>query len=160
MSNLVAITFDNEHTAFEMRAALAKMQREYLIEMEDLVVVTRDGQGKVDLHQVVNLTATGAVSGTFWGALIGLFFASPFLGAAVGAGAGALTGKHSDYGISDSFMKELGESLKPGTSALFVLVRNSQPDKVLEGLAGFKGNVIKSSLPKEKEEKLRAALAG
>jgi uncharacterized membrane protein len=158
MSNLVVIGFDDEHTAFEMRAALAKLQKEYLIDMEDVVVVTKDEKDKVKLHQAVNLTATGAVGGTFWGSLIGLIFLNPLLGAAVGAGAGAISGKLSDIGISDTFMKELGETLTQGTSALFVLVRKATPDKVLEELSHFKGKVIQTSLAKDKEEELRAVL--
>ncbi len=78
----------------------------------------------------------------------------------VGAGAGALGGKLSDVGISDKFMKELGESLTPETSALFVLVRKATPDKVLEGLKGFKGKLIQTSLTKDKEEELRKVLEG
>ena len=159
-SNLVVIGFDDEHTAFAMRAELAKMQKEYLIDMEDVVVVTKDEKDKVKLHQAVNLTATGAVGGSFWGMLIGMLFLNPLLGAAVGAGAGAIGGKLSDIGISDNFMKELGEALTPGASALFVLVRKATPDKVLEGLKGFKGKVIQTSLTKDKEEELRKVLEG
>ena len=158
MSNLVVIGFDDEHTAFEMRAELVKLQKEYLIEMEDVVVVTKDDQGKVNLHQAVNLTAAGAVGGSFWGMLIGMIFLNPLLGAAVGAGAGALSGKLSDIGIDDTFIKELGETITPGTSALFVLVRKSTPDKVLEELKGFKGKVLKTSLTADKEEALREVL--
>ena len=158
MSDLVVIGFDDEHTAFEMRAALAKMQKEYLIEMEDVVVVTKDQEGKVNLHQASNLTAAGAVGGGFWGMLIGMIFLNPLLGAAVGAGAGAISGKLSDIGISDNFMKELGETLKPDTSALFVLVRKATPDKVLERLKQFKGKVIKTSLTADKEAELRKVL--
>ena len=158
MSDLVVIGFEDEHTAFEMRAALAKLQKEYLIEMEDVVVVTKDDKGKVKLHQAVNLTAAGAVGGGFWGMLIGMIFLNPLLGAAVGAGAGALSGKLRDIGISDNFMKELGETLKNDTSALFVLVRKVTPDKVLEELKGFKGKVLKTSLTKDKEEELREVL--
>jgi len=112
MSDLVVIGFKDEHTAFEMHAALAKMQKEYLIEMEDIVVVTRDDNSKVTLHQAANLTAAGAVGGTFWGMLIGMFFLSPLLGAAVGAGSGALAGFLSDIGVSDNFMKDLGSTLR------------------------------------------------
>jgi len=158
MSDLIVIGFDDEHKAFEMRAELAKLQKEYLIEMEDVVVVTKDDKGKVKLHQAVNLTAAGAVGGGFWGMLIGMIFLNPLLGAAVGAGAGALSGKLRDIGISDNFMKELGETLKNNTSALFVLVRKVTPDKVLEGLKGFKGKVIQTSLSKDREEKLREVL--
>jgi uncharacterized membrane protein len=158
MSDLVVIGFDDENKAFEMRAALAKLQKEYLIEMEDVVVVTKNDKGKVKLHQAVNLTAAGAVGGTFWGMLIGMIFLNPLVGAAVGAGAGALSGKLRDIGISDNFMKELGETLRNNTSALFVLVRKVTPDKVLEELKGFKGKVLKTSLTKDKEEELREVL--
>jgi uncharacterized membrane protein len=158
MSNLVVIGFDDEHTAFEMRAALAKMQKEYLIEMEDVVVVTKDEKDKVKLHQAVNLTAAGAAGGGFWGMLIGMIFLNPLLGAAMGAGAGALSGKLRDIGISNDFMKDLGDTFKPETSALFVLVRKVTPDKVLGQLKQFKGRVVQTSLTAEKESELRAAL--
>jgi uncharacterized membrane protein len=160
MSDLVVIGFDDEHKAFEMRAELAKLQKEYLITMEDVVVVTKDDTGKVKLHQAVNLTAAGAVGGSFWGMLIGIIFLNPLLGMAVGAGAGAISGKLSDIGIDDKFMKELGETFTPGSSALFVLVRKVTPDKVLEKLKHFKGRVVKTSLTKDKEEDLQAALSG
>jgi uncharacterized membrane protein len=158
MSDLVVIGFDDEHKGFEMRAKLAKLQKEYLIEMEDVVVVTKDDKGKVKLHHAVNLTAAGAVGGTFWGMLIGMIFLNPLLGAAVGAGAGALSGKLRDIGISDDFMKELGKTFQPGTSALFVLVRKVTPDKVLEELKDFKGKVLKTSLTADREEELRKVL--
>ncbi len=160
MGNLVVIGFEDESSAFEMRAELAKMQKEYLIEMEDVVVVTKDEDDKIKLHQAVNLTATGAVGGTFWGMLIGFLFLNPLAGAAVGAGAGAIGGKLTDIGINDKFMKDLAETFKPGTSALFVLVRKATPDKVLEKLKGFKGTVIQTSLTKDKEEELRKVLEG
>ena len=158
MSNLVVIGFDDEHKAFELRAELAKLQKEYLIKMEDVVVVTKDDKSKVKLHQAVNLTAAGAASGSFWGLLLGMVFLNPLLGVVVGAGAGAIGGKFSDIGIEDKFMIDLGESFKPGSSALFVLVRKATPDKVLEALKGFGGKIIKTSLTADKEETLRAAL--
>ena len=154
MSNLIVIGFNNEADAFEMRAALARMQAQYLIEMEDAVVVTRDTKGKAQLHQPVNLTAAGAVSGAFWGTLIGMLFMNPLLGAAVGAGSGALSGKLADIGINDQFMKDLGATLTPGSSALFVLVRKSTPDKLLDGLKAFAGTgrVLQTSLTKEMDK--------
>jgi len=160
MSQLVAVEFHDEHTAFSVRAELAKMQKEYLIDMKDVVVVTKDEKGKVKLHQAANLTMAGAVSGSFWGMLMGLLFLNPLLGAAVGAGAGALSGKLSDIGIDDKFMKEFAKDFTPGASALFVLFREATADKVLERLQGFKGKVLKTSLNIDSEEKLRQALEG
>jgi uncharacterized membrane protein len=159
MSNLVVIGFDDEHKAFELRAELAKLQKEYLVEMEDVVVVTKDDKSKVKLHQAVNLTAAGAASGSFWGLLLGMVFLNPLLGVVAGAATGAIGGKFSDIGIEDTFMKDLGETFKPGSSALFVLVRKSTPDKVLEALKGFGGKVLKTSLTADKEETLRKALS-
>jgi uncharacterized membrane protein len=158
MSELVVIGFDNENEAFDMRATLAKLQKEYLIEMEDVVVVTKDENGKVKLHQAVNLTLAGAMGGTFWGMLMGLIFFRPLIGAAIGAGVGAMSGKLRDLGISDSFMKELAETFAPGSSALFVLIRKDTPDKVLDALKGFKGKVLRTSLTADREEALREVL--
>lgn len=160
MSTLVAVVFDDESTAFEMRAALAKMQKQYLLEMEDAVVVTRDPQGHTKLHQAVNLTSAGAIGGGFWGMLIGLFFLNPLLGAAIGAGAGALSAQFKDIGLNDKMMKDIGESLKPGTSALFVLIKKATADKVLDGLKPFvgKGRVFQSSLSRDDEQALREVL--
>jgi uncharacterized membrane protein len=152
--------FDDEATAFEMRAALVKMQKEYLIDIEDAVVVTRDQKGKTKLDQAVSLTSAGAVGGGFWGMLIGLIFLNPLLGAVVGAGAGALSGRLNDIGIDDKWMKDIGQSFKPGTSGLFVLVRRATVDKVMQGLKQFagKGKVFQTSLNKDDETALRNAL--
>jgi uncharacterized membrane protein len=160
MSNLVAVVFNDESTAFEMRAALVKMQKEHLIELEDAVVVTRDQKGKTKLDQAVNLTSLGAVGGGFWGLLIGLIFLNPLLGAVIGAGAGALSGRLKDIGLDDKMMKDIGQSFTPGTSGLFVLVRRATVDKVLQGLKEFagKGKVFQTSLSKDDEAALREAI--
>jgi uncharacterized membrane protein len=158
MSTLVVIGYDNEFKAEEVRLTLRKLQKEYLIDLEDAVAAVKDADGKVKLHQAVNLAAAGAIGGGFWGSLIGLIFLNPLLGAAVGAAAGAASGALNDLGINDTFMKELASHLKPGSSALFVLVRKATPDKVLEELKGSGGKVLKTSLSHEDETKLQAAL--
>lgn len=159
MSTLVAIAFDEEKTAFAMRDKLVSMQKDYLIEMEDIVIVTKSADGKVKLHQAVNLTAVGALGGTFWGMLIGMIFLSPLLGAALGAGTGAISGALTDIGINDNFMKDLANSMESGNAMLFVLVRKATTDKVMDGLKGFGGRIIQTSLTKDKEEELRQVLA-
>jgi uncharacterized membrane protein len=126
MSDLVVVGYDNVHEAEEVRLRLLKLQREYLVDLGDAVVAVRQPDGKVQLHQIHNLTAAGALSGGFWGALIGLLFMSPLL--------------------------------KPGSSALFVLVRKVTADKVLEDLQGAGGRILKTSLSNEDEARLQAAL--
>jgi uncharacterized membrane protein len=159
MSTLVVIDYENEVKAEEVRLALVKMQKEYLIDLEDAVVVVREQNGKVKLRQLHNLTAAGAASGGFWGALMGLIFLNPLFGFAIGAAAGAISGALRDVGIDDRFMKQLGQTLKPGTAALCVLIRQMTPDKVVEELQKFGGTLIKTNLCNENEAKLREALA-
>ena len=160
MSTLVVIGYDDPFKADEVRLTLMKMQKDYLIDMEDAVVAVKDQKGKVRLHQAVNVTAAGAVSGGFWGALIGLMFLNPVLGMAVGATAGAVSGALTDVGIDDKFMKELATTMSPGSSALFVLVRKATPDKVLDEITGTGGKILKTSLSHDDEAKLQAALSG
>jgi uncharacterized membrane protein len=158
MSTLVVVGYDEPYKAEEVRLKLRKLQSEYLLDLEDAVVAVKDEKGKVKLHQALNLTAAGAVSGGFWGSLIGLIFLNPLLGFAVGAAAGAASGALTDLGIDDNFMKELADTMTPGSSTLFVLVKKATPDKVLEELKGTGGRILKTSLSHEDEAKLQAAL--
>lgn len=158
MSTLIAIAYDDMFKAEEVRLTLAKLQREHLIELEDAAVVVKNREGKIQLKQAINLTATGAASGGFWGLLIGTLFLVPLFGAAVGAATGAITGALSDIGIDDNFMKELGESLQPETSALFILIKKFTPDKVLDEVSKYGGKVLRTSLSKDDEKQLQAVL--
>src|SRR5271169_4726465 len=108
MSTLVVVGYDELFKAEEVRIQLQKLQREYLIDLEDAVVAFKDEKGRIKLDQAVNLTAKGAVSGGLWGALIGLIFLNPLLGLAMGATAGAVSGALTDVGINDNFMKGTG----------------------------------------------------
>jgi uncharacterized membrane protein len=159
MSTLIVVRYDDSYKAEEVRLKLRKLQSEYLLDLEDAVVAVKDEKGKVKLHQALNLTAAGAITGGFWGSLVGLIFLSPLLGMAIGAAAGAASGALTDVGIDDNFMKELAATMTPGSSTLFVLVRRATPDKVLEELKGTGGKVLKTSLSHDDEAKLQAALS-
>jgi len=164
MSDLVCIAYKDRETADKVLNDLRRLEVEHLIDLEDACVVDRDDKGKVHLKQAVNLTAAGAASGSVWGGLfgllIGMLFLNPLLGWLGGAaGAGALSGKLADYGIDDDFIKSLGSHIEPGTSALFVLVRKVTPDKVVPEIQKYGGTVLKTSLSKEQDERLRKALA-
>jgi uncharacterized membrane protein len=160
MSELVVIAFPTEAKAEDVRQKLLAMQKEYLIEMADAVIAIKDDKGRIKLNQLVNTKAVGAVSGTFWGTLIGLIFLMPLAGAAMGAASGAIAGALADVGINDRWMKDVAAAIQPGTAALFVLVRKVSGDKVLERLKGEGGTVLKTSLDHTKEAALQAALAG
>src|SRR5262245_48924442 len=159
MSTLVVVGYDDPFKAEEIRLKLQKMQTDYLIDLEDAVVAVKNAKGKVKLHQPVNLTALGAAGGGFWGALIGLLFMAPLLGMAVGAMTGAVSGALRDVGINDKFMKDLADTMKPNTSALFVLVKKATPDRVMEELKGTGGKILQASLSHEEVDRLQNVLA-
>lgn len=167
MSELVAIVFKGRDTAGKALAELTEMQKGHLVELNDACIVTRDPNGKLELHQMVNTVVGGAVSGAtwggLWGILLGLLFLNPLigwaLGTAVGAAGGALSGKLADYGINDDFIKKVGEAVTPDTSALFVLFKKVTLDRVLPELQKYPGQVLKTSLSEEQEKALRQALA-
>lgn len=158
MADLVAITYPDEQTAEAARKRVLELQSEYLISLEDAVVVVKDADGRIKLNQMFNATAAGAASGSFWGFLVGLVFMMPIAGVLLGAAAGALGGKLSDYGINDQFMKNVAASMQPGNAGLFLLIKNMTTDKVVAGLQQFGGTVLRTSLDETKEKELRDAL--
>jgi uncharacterized membrane protein len=154
---MVVIAFNNESGAEAMREELGELQKERLVTLEDAAVVVRKQDGKVKVSQATSLVGAGALGGAFWGMLIGLLFLAPWLGMAVGAMTGGIAGKFADVGVDDKFIKEVGQEIKPGNSAIFLLVREATVDRLVERLKPFHGRIVKTSLSKEDELKLREA---
>ena len=160
MADMIAVVFDSEKKAEEVRNTILNLQKEYLIEIGDAAIAVKTTDGKIKLNQLVNTTAAGAAGGGFWGLLIGMIFLNPILGVAAGAASGALAGALTDIGINDKFMKGLAaQDLKPGEAVLFVLIKKVTGDKVLERLKGVGGRVLQTSLDHTREDALRKALS-
>jgi uncharacterized membrane protein len=158
MSTLVVLKFDSVEGARQMRERLLTLQKQQLLQVDDAAIMSKDANGKPKLEQLHNLAGAGALGGAFWGMLFGLLFFIPILGLAVGAAAGALAGSMSDVGIDDKFIKQVGESITPGTAALFLLVSNVTVDKVLDQIKDIKFEVLQTNLSNEQENQLRSAL--
>jgi len=157
VSELVVVAFDNETGAAEMRDALVELQKQGLVTLDDAAVVVRRPDGQVKVKQAVNLVGSGALGGAFWGMLIGLLFWMPWLGLAVGALSGALGGALADYGLDDGFVREVANTIQPGHSALFLLIREATPDRLVDALKQFNGKIMQTSLSKDEEARLREA---
>ena len=158
MDKLFVLKFADETTAQQVLGTLKNLQDRKLIKVDDAAIVTLRPDGKPKIQQMHNLVGAGALGGAFWGMLIGLLFFMPLLGAAVGAASGALAGKMRDIGIDDNFIKQVGSSIQPGESALFLLVSEAVADKVMTELKQYKFQLIQTSLSKEDEEKLHEML--
>lgn len=158
MSHLIAIAYDDAHTARTVLEELRQLSVEQAVSLDDVVIVNRRGDGKIKLEQTHKPAAAGATGGALWGGLIGLIFLAPLLGMAVGAAAGGAAGAASDAGVDDTFMKELGTRLEPDTAALILLIREGTPDKVLPRISQYGGHVLQTSLSDDAERHLREAL--
>ncbi|GAA3520293.1 DUF1269 domain-containing protein [Actinocatenispora rupis] len=161
MSELVAIGYPDVRTARTARDRILQLQRAELVTVRDAAIVEARTDGRVTLHQMRSTTGLGAVGGALWGGLIGLLFLAPLLGMAVGAAGGAVAGRFTDVGVDDGFMKDVGEFLRPGTAALFLLVEHVAVDRVADELAadGLAGHILRTSLSAEAEQQLRNTVA-
>ena len=160
MADLIAIGYPDETTAFAAADEARRLAADLIIQPDAIAVITRDADGTYHVHTSHHPVGAGATWGMFWGLLFGLLFFIPFFGLAIGAGMGALMGKVTKSGIDREFQDQVRGLLKPGTSALFLMVEKVTPDKATEALSQFGGTVLKSSLSKEGEADLQDALHG
>lgn len=138
MSSLIAVGFKDEFTADDVVQKLRKLQQEHLIDLEDAAIVIRNKDGKVRIKQTQELTTSGALSGGFWGLLFGFIFFNPLLGWAVGAVAGGISGALTDIGIDDNFIREVGGTIEPSTSALLYWSEVPLPIRCLKNSVNLK----------------------
>ena len=159
MSTLVAIGYPDQSTAEQARQTVEQLQGELIIQADQVAAISRDLEGKYHVNTTHGPNAGGgAVWGSFWGLLFGLLFFVPFAGLALGAGFGALSGHLGEKGIDKAFQKEVRDYLKPGTSALFMIIEKATPDKAVAALEQYGGTVIRTSLSEEDTKRLQDAL--
>jgi uncharacterized membrane protein len=160
MAVLVAIGYPDETTALSAMDETERLQHELVIQADAVAAIIRNQEGKLRVVTNHHAVGAGATWGMFWGMLFGMLFFVPFLGMAVGAGMGALMGKVSKSAVDRGFEEQVRDMLKPGTSALFMVVEQVTPDKAVEALSKYGGTVLKSSLSNEAQRELQEALHG
>ncbi|HUK69462.1 MAG TPA: DUF1269 domain-containing protein [Streptosporangiaceae bacterium] len=160
MADLIAIGYPDETTAELAAEEAQRLARDLIIEPDAIAAIVRDKEGKYHVHTSHHPVGSGATWGMFWGLLFGVLFFVPVFGLAIGAGLGALMGKITKSGIDKAFQDQVRDMLKPGTSALFLMVEKVTPDKAIEALSKFGGTVLKTSLSKDAEKELQESLHG
>jgi uncharacterized membrane protein len=160
VATLVAIGYPDQGTAEEARHTVQGLEAELVIQADQVAAISRDLEGKYHVHTTHGGASAGggAAWGGFWGLLFGLLFFVPFAGLAVGAGMGALFGHLGEKGIDKAFQQEVRDYLKPGTSALFMIIEQATPDKAVAALQQYGGTVIRTSLSDEDTKRLQDAL--
>ena len=160
MTTLVAIGYPDETTATAAAEEAQRLSNDLIIQPDAIAVIRRDREGKYHVTTNHHPVGAGASWGMVWGLLFGMLFFIPVLGMALGAGMGALMGKLTKTGIDKQFQEQVRDLVQPGTSALFLIVEKVTPDKAVEAMSRFGGTVLKSSMSKEQEAELQAALHG
>ena len=160
MSDLIAIGYPDETTAQAAADEAQRLAKTLTIEPDAVAIIVRDTEGKFHVHTSHHTVEDSTTWGMVWGLLFGVLFFVPFLGVAIGAGMGALMGKITKLGIDREFQDQVRDMVKPGTSALFLMVEKVTPDKAVEALSKYGGTVLKTSLSKDGEAELQEALHG
>jgi uncharacterized membrane protein len=154
MSELIVAGFKGEFTADEVLLDLLKMKQIHLIDLDYAVVAARRDDGTIRVsHNNVVVHADATAVGQ-WGTLL---FGGPvgyIIGALIGAVIGETVKGLKKIGIQDDLIKDVSETLEPGSSAIFILVRKSLSDKVVEELKNFKAKLLRTSLTITNEAEL------
>jgi uncharacterized membrane protein len=160
MADLIAIGYPDETTATAPADEARRLARDLIIQPDAIAVIIRDKDGSYRVQTNHHMVGAGATWGMFWGLLFGLLFFIPVFGMALGAGMGALMGKLSKTSIDKQFQEQVRDMIKPGTSALFLMLEKVTPDKAVEAMSRYGGTVLKTSLSKDDERELQDALHG
>lgn len=174
MSNLVVVGFKQDR--FRAAEALNKMRQldfGWTGQLDDAVAVHRGYDGSIVVDQSYEMTTgEGAGWGAVWGGMIGLLTgiftggatlpaaaataaATTVGGATVGAAVGGIGAKSwkDDFGISDEFVRNVGEMLEPGDSAIFAML-SGVPQNFQAVFKDFGGKILTTSLSEEQKEKI------
>jgi uncharacterized membrane protein len=160
MAELIAIGYPDMTTADAAADEARRLAKDLIIQPDAIAVIVRDHDGSYHVHTTHHMVGGGATWGMFWGFLFGLLFFIPVLGMAVGAGMGALMGKFTKTSIDKQFEEQVRGMIKPGNSALFLMLEKVTPDKAVEAMSKYGGTVLKTSLSKDTEQELQDALHG
>lgn len=162
MSDLIVVAFDDELKAEKIRLSLMEMKKQDMIDLEEAAIMVRSRDGKVRLHHVAHWTGPATLGGGFVGILAGLMLFNPVLaavGMVGGAAVGAAVGAMSEVGIEEDFMKRLAACVRPGSSAIFILSRSTDPESLKRELEKFDGKLLHTRLEHTETARLRKVLA-
>jgi uncharacterized membrane protein len=158
MNQLVVIGFDHFDDARDALRKLRDLERQGRVRFEDTALVERDPDGTVHVkNEVSGTTESATVIGAIAGGILGFMF--PLAGMAIGAAAGAAIGAALDTGVSSGFVDDVKTTLRPGRSALFLVIKEADVDAVMAALRSYRGDVIQTTLSTEAEEALRETLS-
>ena len=123
---MLIAAFQEEKAADEALHELKQAKWAGLIGIENAAVLRRDEKNKLHIKETGDWGGgKGAVAGGAIGAAAGIVLGpGALVTGAVGALIGGLAAKLRDSGFSDERLKQVGEGLKPGTSAIIAVIEH------------------------------------
>jgi uncharacterized membrane protein len=161
MSDLIIIGYDDHGTAKQAYESVMTLERDHVVDLNGLALVTVDLEGKSHVETPGRVVAGSAAAGALWGTLLGVLFLVPVAGILIGGALGALMGRLGKSGIDASFRNRVQSMLSPGRAAVVLMAAKMTEDKFSEAMRPFGGELLQTSLSHEDEralaEELRAA---
>lgn len=160
MSELIVIGYDDPAVANNAYAAVQNLQKDYVVNLSGLAIVSVDADGKTHVDTPSKIVGVSAASGALWGTVFGILFLVPGLGLLAGAAMGGLLGKLGKSGVDEQFRGQVQALLKPGSTAVVIMAAKITEDKFADAMQPYGGTVLKTSLSDEDEKELSEHLAG
>jgi uncharacterized membrane protein len=158
---LLVVVFEGETRAAEVLQVVQRLHEQHVVDLHNTAIIVRDAQGKLSIHETNDLTpGQGAVAGGVVGGLVGLLTGNLARGALLGAGAGYVAARVLDLGFSDDFLRQIGEAMTPGTSALVLAIEFEWVDEAIRALDPYHGKILRDTLPPDVVQKLAEAMEG
>ena len=156
----LVVSFPNENKAQEVLETLKQLNAAHDVALSSAAVIRRDPDGKVNVHETRDFGGKqGAVAGALAGGLIGMLRGNALAGAALGAAAGFGASKVVDLGLPDDFLKQVGEQLTPGSSALVAIVTFENVAQAMQVLDQYDGaKILHHALPADVAHHLSAVI--
>ncbi|MDD2581809.1 MAG: DUF1269 domain-containing protein [Desulfuromonadaceae bacterium] len=159
---MIVAGFKGIFTADQVLLDLQKLEQAHLIDLEEAAVVVRKKDGTVKIRHSNMLVMADAAEGGIWGLMIGTVLLNPLFGVLVGGLVGAASGEIIEVleqiGIKKAYITDIAETLRPNSSAIFILTHNEVPDKMVEELCKFQGKLLRTSLSPKNETELNKVL--
>ncbi|MFI6415859.1 DUF1269 domain-containing protein [Streptomyces sp. NPDC050842] len=160
MSELIVIGYDDRGVADAAFATVQDLQRDYVVHLNGLAVVSVDEDGRTHVDTTSRIVGVSAASGALWGAIFGILFLLPGVGLVTGAAVGGLIGRLSRSGVDERFREQVRDLLKPGSAAVVVMASKITDDKFTAAMRPHGGTVLKTSLSDADEKELAEQLTG
>jgi len=161
MSSVIGlVTFPTTDGAGAFLKSIKKMKKAELVELHDHVVIVKDADGHVDVHESSPLTKKrGAVTGGALGLFIGAVIGGPIGAAALGTAVGYFGSKKLDVGVGKDKIKSIADNIENDSSALFLHVTSSKEGLLKAAVRNAGGKIAEVSFTDDEEIEISATMA-